>query len=170
MSPHPESRDPDRALDGVAPRRSAPSEAPSLPASGPADELEALRALPRLAASPGFTQRLLLRLDDEERRRADRRSPPLLRWAWAGAAILLLAAVGVSGWRERDQQRRAFRGQLESLQAERRALSSELRRLQSRDVLYLGSDDRFDYLLDPSGYGPATTPARGEIVPASAVY
>ncbi len=170
MSSDPESRAPGRAADGAAAQRSAPPEAPSRPTTLAADELESLRALPRLAASPGFTARLLLRLDDEEHRRADRRSPAPLRWAWAGAAILLLAAVGFSGWWARDQERRAFRGQLESLQAERRALSSELQRLQSRDVLYLGSDDRFDYLFDPSGHRLATAPTRGEIVPASAVY
>jgi hypothetical protein len=171
MTPHDQSHDPALPAAGVAspPPPAPPGEAGRADELG-APELDALRALPRLTASPGFTPRLLLRLDDRERQRADRRWPSSPRWAWASAALLLVAALGVAGWWGRVEQRRALRGQLEGLQAERRELSSELQRLDAREVLYLGSDDRFDYLFDPSGHRMTTTPARGEIVPASAVY
>ncbi len=102
-----------------------------------------LKSLPRERASVGFTGRVLRRLE-----RPTRRSMP--RWAPVAAAAILLLTLGF-GWREWRHRQTA--ADLAALLAEKQALQAELEDLRrltadARPVVYLGSDDRVDLVLD----------------------
>jgi hypothetical protein len=108
-----------------------------------------LKALPREQAAVGFTARVLRRIEQPSPRwLAPRWLAP--RWATAAAAAILALTLGF-GWREwRHHQAVA---DLKALLAEKQALEAELddlRRLtaEARPVVYLGSDDRVDLVVD----------------------
>lgn len=128
-------------------------------------------------ASPGFTRRVLARLEDEPTRR--RRLP---RPAFAAAAALLFIVVGVTGLVVSLQSRpaavatrRSESSQRQELLREYRALERELDQLrqladEQDPVLYLGGDEDFDLMYDLAGYRadrpqdgprPASLPDRG---------
>ena len=120
-----------------------------------------LQDLPREEASPGFTRRVLLRID---------RSPritllPRLGWTAAALAVTVLLGVGALEL-ERQHERRDANEQLAALRAEQRALADELARLKRQSdelqpVVYLGGDDRADFVLDVGRLGRAgDAPAR----------
>lgn len=134
--------------------------------------LDAISELPRLQASPDFTRQLLLELDQRRSASEDLGGGLWPRWSWGLAAALLALTVGASFSWEQARHRRELRGQIRTIDAERRALAADLQQLQSDGaVLYLGSDDRTDYLIDLEGRSTGTSSSgRGTIVPASQVY
>jgi hypothetical protein len=141
----------------------------------PGDEtLAALRALPRTGASPDFTRQVLLALDErsDSSTPSRRTSPFSSRWSWATAAVLLALVVGASGAWEQARQRRELRGELRDLDAQRRALAADFERLDGGALLYLGSDDSTDYVVDVENRRVVSTatPVEGWVVPASQVY
>jgi hypothetical protein len=103
-----------------------------------------LSELPREQARPGFTARVLERLDA-----APRTTP---RWSFrlALAAAATLAAVAISAGiltrepREAGQARQA----LQELRAEHGRLEQELREISAPPVVYLGGDENVDLVLD----------------------
>ncbi len=131
-----------------------------------------LGSLPREEPSPHFTAAVLRRL--EASAAAPRR--PRLRWAVAACAAVLLAAgvfgVHRSGERARDRQRQEALVRLEALEAEKRALESELsdlRRLarDARPVVYLGSTPKLDMVVDLNRLARRSRAPGGRIQPAS---
>lgn len=111
----------------------------------PEDLRRALRSLPRLRASSGFTADVLAALD--ARRGRPRRE---LRWA---AAALLTAAVGVGVAREIGERRHELRRQrIEALRVESRALEHEIEALRSlaagpEPSIYLAGGDGYEIVM-----------------------
>ncbi len=110
-----------------------------------------LRELPREHARPGFTARVLEELD-APRRTTPRRS---FRLATAVAAATLVAvAITAGALRElrggARQHRDAVQARqaLEELRAEHGRLEQELREISPPPVVYLGGDEKVDYVLD----------------------
>ncbi|HEX3553275.1 MAG TPA: hypothetical protein VIA62_08600 [Thermoanaerobaculia bacterium] len=113
-----------------------------------------LRELPREHARPGFTARVLDVLEplDASRRTAPRRS---FRLAPALAAATLVAVAISAGalmelWRGARQHRDAVQARqtLQELRAEHGRLEQELRDMSAPPVVYLGGDEKVDYVLD----------------------
>lgn len=126
-----------------------------------------LKELPRVPASPGFTGRVLSRLDRRDHRE---------RGGWAGLwprlALPAAALAATLGAVAVTQQVRAERVRSEA--AEARQLLDEIRdehgrleedlrelhQLAAEPVLYLGGDDDFDLVVDLERLPePAATPA-----------
>ena len=108
---------------------------------------ELLRELPREEARPGFTARVLDRLDriDEAPRAAWQP-----RLAVAVAALALLVTAGIVGLEQRRDARaaEALRA-LQELRAEHSELRRELRELSTAPpVVYLGGDEDVDLVMD----------------------
>jgi hypothetical protein len=102
-----------------------------------------LRELPREPARPGFTARVLNRLEAPERRRA------LPRLALAGALATLAITAGVLVDARRDalaavQAQRA----LQEIRAEHGRLQREIQELSQPPVMYLGGNENVDLVLD----------------------
>lgn len=125
-----------------------------------------LRDLPEERARPGFTTRVLARLDEPERR-------PIAWWprfALAGIPAALLVAgisIGLLGSRpeplspERAAEARQI---LEELRAEQERLEQDfqtLRGTEDGDVIYLGGNEEIDLVVDLSNVpeGDGTVPA-----------
>jgi hypothetical protein len=113
-----------------------------------------LRELPPVAASPGFTARVLDRLDGPDRTGADRRRTavwPRLALPAAALAGLFAALVWtqeVRTDRVRSQAAEA-RALLEEIRHEHGRLEEDLQALtQEPSVLYLGGDDEVDLVVD----------------------
>jgi len=113
-----------------------------------------LRELPREHARPGFTARLLDALEHPD---APRRTAP--RWSFRLApalAAVTLVAVAISAgslmarWGGARQHRDAVRARqtLQELRAEHGRLEQELREISAPPVVYLGGDEKVDYVLD----------------------
>ncbi|MHB0972437.1 MAG: hypothetical protein ACYC7A_09670 [Thermoanaerobaculia bacterium] len=106
---------------------------------------DVLAALPRDAASEGFTAATLERL---RARQARRRRFPLV----AAASLTLALAGGALAVRQIGEIREAER--LEQLRAERAAIAAELEELKrltaEPPVVYLGGNDQVDVVLDVS--------------------
>ena len=123
---------------------SAPEQMPEL------DPLErALGELPRERAGDGFTARVVARAADAVDEESARGVWP--RGAIAAAAALVLVC-GATAWRlERAQRLETYRGEVEDLQSEHRAIAQELRDLRATEkppVVYLGTNDKVDYYID----------------------
>jgi hypothetical protein len=104
-----------------------------------------LRELPRERARPGFTARLLNRLEAPERRR------PFPRLALAGAlaAVLTMITTGVLVDARRDALRAAQAQQaLQEIRAEHGRLQREVQELSRPPVMYLGGNENVDLVLD----------------------
>lgn len=114
-----------------------------------------LRELPREHARPGFTARLLEKLEK------DRPAP----W-WASrlslvSAVTALAALMVSAgvltdWRlspRRSVDTAEARQILEEIRAEHGRLERELREISEPPVVYLGGDEQVDLVLDLGNVG-----------------
>jgi hypothetical protein len=102
-----------------------------------------LRELPRERARPGFTARVLSRLEAPERRRA------LPRLALAGALATLAITAGVLVDARRDALRAAQAQQaLQEIRAEHGRLSREVQELSRPPVMYLGGNENVDLVLD----------------------
>lgn len=122
-----------------------------------------LRELPRETARPGFTQRVLARLDEPAKIAA---SPRVwrLRLAVAATALLAVASAGLVRYEQSRKAERAAeaRQALQEIRAEHDRLEQELRALSEPPVIYLGGDERLDLVVDPNripaqdGPAPAT--------------
>jgi cell division protein FtsB len=107
-----------------------------------------LRELPREHARPGFTARVLHRLEAPERRR------PFPRLALAGAlatalAVVLATTAGVLVDARRDALEAArTRQALQEIRAEHGRLEREVQDLDQPPVVYLGGNENVDLVLD----------------------
>lgn len=111
--------------------------------------LDALRALPRERAGPGFTAALLRSAQGAPETAATPWSRPLVALALLG---LLVSGLAAWSW-ERERRREELRGQVHALIREQRELEqafAELRRASARQprLLYLGGNERADFVLD----------------------
>ncbi len=122
-----------------------------------------LRELPRETARPGFTQRVLRRLDEPAQATAlpARRLP---RFAMATMAVVAALLVSAGVFRYDEQSREAAktdeaRRLLQEIRAEHGRLERELHALSEPPVVYLGGDERMDLVVDldkvPAEDGPA---------------
>lgn len=122
---------------------------------------ELLRELPRETARPGFTQRVLARLDrpEEAHRPHGRTWRPRLALAAAALIAVVISAGVVRYERARDEARAAEARQvLQEIRAEHQELQRELRALSEPPVVYLGGDEGVDLVVDlnnvPAEEGP----------------
>jgi anti-sigma factor RsiW len=107
-----------------------------------------LRELPRERAPDAFTRRVL----SEARGRPAGAGFRLPAWGVAVAAALLVA-VPAGIWIYNTSQRAALAAEIGALRAQHERLTGELRALRqqmstTQPVIYLGGDDRADYVLD----------------------
>jgi hypothetical protein len=118
-----------------------------------------LRELPRENARPGFTQRVLGRLDQSAEAVRPRAWHPRLAVATALAALVV--SFGVVRY---EQSREAAstaeaRRLLQEIRAEHQQLERELQALSEPPVVYLGGDERMDLVVNldrvPAEDGPA---------------
>jgi len=110
--------------------------------------LDALRALPRERAGEEFTAAVLRSAPGAAT------APPVGSRPLAALAALLLLVAGVVSWSwERERRREELRGRVDALWQEQRELErafADLRRTAAEEprLLYLGSNDRVDFVLD----------------------
>jgi hypothetical protein len=117
----------------------------------------ALRELPPAAPRPGFTQRVLARLERAPRRRPLR---PLPAWVTAAAAVTVLAGGlwgAAAGRQALEQQKRRA-----ALKQESAAIARELAALRAEaakpaPMLYLGGSEQVDVVLDLASLPMAAT-------------
>jgi hypothetical protein len=105
-----------------------------------------LRELPRETARPGFTARVLRRIEEPGRRFSS-------RLALAGAlALTVTVAAGVRVETRRDAIETARAQQalqvLQDIRAEHGRLEREVRELSQPSVVYLGGNENVDLVLD----------------------
>jgi hypothetical protein len=119
-----------------------------------------LRELPRESARPGFTQRVLARLDEPAKAVA-RPVGWRLRLAVAAIALLVVTAAGVVRHEQSREAARAAEARrlLQEIRAEHDRIEQELHTLSEPPVIYLGGDERLDLVVDldriPAEDGPA---------------
>ena len=111
-----------------------------------------LRELPREQARPGFTARVLERLDllgqAPERISRPRRT---FRFALAGAtaaAILAVVSTGVVMDRQAQVRKDEARRILQEIRAEHGRLEQEIHELSQPPVVYIGGNEDVDLVLD----------------------
>ncbi len=118
-----------------------------------------LRELPRESARPGFTQRVLARLDEPAKNAAS----PMgwrLRLAVAAMALLVVAGAGVLRHEQsRDAARAAeARRLLREIRAEHDRIEQDLQALSEPPMIYVGGDESLDLVVDlnriPAEDGP----------------
>jgi cytochrome c-type biogenesis protein CcmH/NrfG len=124
-----------------------------------------LRELPRETARPGFTQRVLNRLD-EPAEAAPLRAGWRPRLAMAAMAVIVATLAISAGVARYEQSREAERTAearrlLQEIRAEHDRIEQELRALSEPPVVYVGGDEEVDLVVDlnkvPAEDGP--TPA-----------
>lgn len=119
-----------------------------------------LRELPRETARPGFTQRVLARLD-EPAKSAALSMGWRFRLAVAGVALLVVVSAGVIRHEQSRETAQAAeaRRRLQEIRAEHDRIEQELRALSEPPVIYVGGDERLDLVVDldrvPAEDGPA---------------
>ena len=106
---------------------------------------ELLRELSREQARPGFTARVLERLDA-----APRKAP---RWSFrltlaTAAATLAVVAISAGVLNREPRGAGQARQALQELRAEHGRLEQELREISAPPVVYLGGDENVDLVLD----------------------
>lgn len=110
--------------------------------------IDLLRELPQEHARPGFTARVLEQLDAKPRPVVHRS----FRLAPALAAITVLAIAISAGalieWRGGARKHQEAVQALKELRAEHGRLEAELHEMSEPPVVYLGSDEKVDYVLD----------------------
>ena len=108
-----------------------------------------LRELPREQARPGFTARVLERLDSPDR--ASRPQRPF-RLALAGAAAMaIVTAIGTGiliDRRAESIQAAEARRMLQEIRAEHGRLEQEIQDLSEPPVVYIGGNEDVDLVLD----------------------
>ncbi len=121
-----------------------------------------LRELPRETARPGFTQRVLARLDEPAKAIA-RPTRWRLRLAMSAMTAMALLVVVSAGVVRHEQSREAARAAearrlLQEIRAEHDRIEQELRTLSEPPVIYVGGDERLDLVVDldriPAEDGP----------------
>lgn len=122
-----------------------------------------IRSLPRTEPSPGFTRRVMARIDERESSRV----PAGFRWAHAVAVVAIVVSSlggGVAWQRQREARRvEALRAETARIQAEIDALRSETR--QANEI-YLGQSGDREYVLDLRQF----TAPNPEVTPVSQTY
>jgi hypothetical protein len=121
-----------------------------------------LQQLPVEPARPGFTARVLARLDapDSANARIPRRPLALtLRWALAAAGVTAALLAGGLRWQAahptQDPRALAARRTLAEIRAEHARLQGELKTLSDRRVVYLGGNEHMDFVVDLQRVPPA---------------
>ncbi|MFA6959057.1 MAG: hypothetical protein WC538_24555 [Thermoanaerobaculia bacterium] len=104
-----------------------------------------IRSLPRSEPSPGFTRRVMSRIDGS----AERRATTGFRWAHA-AAIVVIAVTSLGGgmaWQRHEEARRveALRAETARIRAELDSMRAEARK---SNEIYLGESGDREYVLD----------------------
>jgi anti-sigma factor RsiW len=108
-----------------------------------------LRELPREQARPGFTARVLERLDAPERTSRPRRTFRLaLAGATAMAAIITAISTGVVMDRQAQARKDEARRILQEIRAEHGRLEQEIHELSQPPVVYIGGNEDVDLVLD----------------------
>ena len=105
-----------------------------------------LRELPREHARPGFTARVIAKLDSPER--APRRS---FRFALAGAMGMVAIAISTGvlmDHRAESIQATEARRMLEEIRAEHGRLEQEIHELSQPPLVYIGGNEDVDLVLD----------------------
>jgi cytochrome c-type biogenesis protein CcmH/NrfG len=107
-----------------------------------------LRELPRETARPGFTQRVLARLD-EPAKAAAYPAGWRLRLAAAVIALLVVTSAGVVRHEQarKAEQTAEARRALQEIRAEHDRIEQELRALSEPPVIYVGGDERLDLVV-----------------------
>jgi hypothetical protein len=141
--------------------------------------LDELRDLPRVEAGESFTRQVLLRLDDREQSARLSLAWPRLGWALAATLLLVVTITSAATW-EKQRRREELRGELARLRSAQMELLEEFHRTPqppASGLVYVGSDDGTDYLLDLGevrALDPADSTASrrriGSTIPASSVY
>jgi uncharacterized protein involved in exopolysaccharide biosynthesis len=103
-----------------------------------------LRELPREQARPGFTARVLHRLDAPERRRS---IPRLALATVLAVALAVTAGLLIDARRNALESSRAEQA-LAEIRAEHARLEREVRELSQPPVIYLGGNEDVDLVLD----------------------
>jgi hypothetical protein len=103
-----------------------------------------LRELPSEQARPGFTARVLNRLDAPEHRR----SLPRLALATALAVVLAITAGVLVDARRDALEAARDRQALQEIRAEHGRLEREIQDLSQPPVVYLGGNENVDLVLD----------------------
>ena len=117
-----------------------------------------LRELPRETARPGFTQRVLARLE-EPAKSTTLFSGWRLRLAVAAVALLVVVSAGVIRHEQSREAARAAEARrlLQEIRAEHDRIEQELHALS--EPIYVGGDERLDLVVDldrvPAEDGPA---------------
>ncbi|HEV7507806.1 MAG TPA: hypothetical protein VGS07_23180 [Thermoanaerobaculia bacterium] len=112
---------------------------------------ELLYELPREHARPGFTARVLEQLDAKPHHAS--------RWnfrlapAMAAITVAALLAVAISAgplieWQGKARKHQEAIQALRELRAEHGRLEAELQEMSEPPVVYLGGDEKVDYVLD----------------------
>ena len=126
---------------------------------------ETIRELPRERARAGFTARVLARIDEPRAGSI----PARPAWAWAAAAVVLIAVFAFGGLRWQAERRATLRAEaarveLAEMQLEHARLAAELRALRREPdprppVVLVGGDDRAELVIDFDGLSGRTRPA-----------
>lgn len=124
---------------------------------------EQLASLPEVRASPGFTGRVLNRLDEPRESKARLAKP--LAWSLAAAAALALAVLILRPVPEAEH----LSAEVTEIRRQHLLLTEELDRLRRRTqnaapLLYLAGGERVDYVLDLSPFILSET---DHVLPAS---
>jgi hypothetical protein len=111
---------------------------------------EMLKEVPKERAPQGFTKRVLARADQP--RTGGSSWPVWPALAFATVLLALLVPGGIWLWHQ-DHSRGALVEEISALRREHQRLTNELRTLrqqmsQVQPVIYIGSDERADYILD----------------------
>jgi hypothetical protein len=108
-----------------------------------------LRELPREQARPGFTARVLARLEAPPSPRMTWRWQPRLAAAVA-VAVALMSGLVYNSRLEAERAAKVARAQqiLHELRAEHGRIKKELEALPDAPVLYLGGDEKTDLVID----------------------
>jgi hypothetical protein len=115
---------------------------------------ELLRELPREHARPGFTACVLEQLDAEPRnasRWSFRLAPAMPAITVAALLAVAISAGSLVEWQGRarkHQEAARARQTLQELRAEHGRLEAELHAMSEPPVVYLGGDEKVDYVLD----------------------
>ncbi len=115
-----------------------------------------LRELPPERARPGFTARVLEELDAEPRRGphwTTFRLAPVL--AIAALLVIAISAGALIEWRGGNQKHQEAVQALKELREEHGRLEAELHEMSAPPVVYLGGDEKVDYVLDLGKVGSA---------------
>jgi hypothetical protein len=113
--------------------------------------IDLLRELPQEHARPGFTARVLQQLDAKSHRikRWSFRLAPAMAATTAAALLAVAISAGVLiEWRGGARKHQEAVQALKELREEHGRLAAELHEMSAPPVVYLGGDEKVDYVLD----------------------